>query len=487
MKNQTLKLYLGFAVALSVSIFLSGSSTVHAATYTFPVLGSSSYSNDFDAPRASGKHNAIDIIAKKGQKIVAATGGIIQYVEYPQRSTQGYMIVIQTSSGYRYYYIHLNNDTPGTDNGNGSPKFTFAPGVGPGSPVARGQLLGYVGDSGNAESTVPHLHFEVHNGNDTAINPFNSLRNAERISTPKTTPARNDEILPYGQTTIGLNVAVGDIDFDGTRDTVVGTGEKAIARVKIYSADKRKLADFYPFGSKDYQDGVDVAVGDVDGDGKLEIITAGRRPDGSRVAVFKYNSGSIQKYSEFLVYSGVRSIPRVTSEDINNDGTDEIITGTGIGQNPRANIFSGTGQRISKFSAFGDNFQGGIDVAVGDVSGTSDKEIIISRLSSGTSLIRVFSITGQLITQFYSHGSGHREGSRVSVANLIGGSSTKKEIIAVTQQADATAFVMDGSGTKLQELLFLEEWWKGYYDIAADSFGYKTVTGIDRRASVQKF
>ena len=86
----------------------------------FPVTGPASYSNDFDSPRSNGPHHATDIIAKKMQQIVSATDGTVTYVGYPQPSW-GYMISIKDGANYTYNYIHINNDMPGTDVGNGGP------------------------------------------------------------------------------------------------------------------------------------------------------------------------------------------------------------------------------------------------------------------------------------------------------------------------------------------------------------------------------
>ncbi|MFH1712358.1 MAG: M23 family metallopeptidase, partial [Patescibacteria group bacterium] len=92
--------------------------------------------------------------------------------------------------------------TPGTDDGNGGVENAYASGVRQGVRVNRGQLIGWVGDSGNAESIGSHLHFEIYNGG-TAINPYESLLAAQNASDHEPEP----EVL--GETSIDLDYDIG--------------------------------------------------------------------------------------------------------------------------------------------------------------------------------------------------------------------------------------------------------------------------------------
>ena len=163
---------------------------------TFPLRkGVATYSDTYWAARSGGRtHQATDLMARKMRKVFAAKGGTVCYMtgvgEKPP--SYGMMIVICGTDGRRYSYLHLNNDTPGTDNGRSLLRYAYAPNVRPGAVVKRGQFIGYVGDSGNAETTAPHLHFEISQptlsdrrirkpGLDpTRINPWRSLYRAER-------------------------------------------------------------------------------------------------------------------------------------------------------------------------------------------------------------------------------------------------------------------------------------------------------------------
>lgn len=160
-------------VYLLLALLLSAS-PVFARDITFPVIGSASYSNDYYAQRASGPHHATDIIGKKHQRLVAVVSGTITDVQHPE-PYWGYSVTIRDDAGYRYRYIHMNNDTPGTDNGAGGGMNAYAPDIREGNRVVKGQHIGYIGDSGNAENTVSHVHFEMFKPDGGVTNPYSSL------------------------------------------------------------------------------------------------------------------------------------------------------------------------------------------------------------------------------------------------------------------------------------------------------------------------
>jgi murein DD-endopeptidase MepM/ murein hydrolase activator NlpD len=143
----------------------------------YPVEGPSSYIDTFGACRGDGcsrSHMGADIFGEKLQPLIAANDGWITYLRRDASGTAGNGLAITDSDGWRYLYLHLNNDTPGTD----PPRWRFAPGIELGSKVFAGQLIGYLGDSGNAETTPPHLHFELRRPDGVTINPDTSLTSA---------------------------------------------------------------------------------------------------------------------------------------------------------------------------------------------------------------------------------------------------------------------------------------------------------------------
>src|SRR3954466_1156707 len=131
-------------------------------TLVFPVAGPTTYIDDFGQPRAGGTHQGNDLLATKKTPVVAVESGKIKF--WTTSASAGCMLYLYGASGTMYEYIHLNNDlTKGNDNkGKCVGGVSYAPGLVDGQHVAAGQLVGYLGDSGDANGIHPHLHFEVH-------------------------------------------------------------------------------------------------------------------------------------------------------------------------------------------------------------------------------------------------------------------------------------------------------------------------------------
>lgn len=152
---------------------------------TFPVDPARvRYSDDYHAPRTGHVHQATDIFGPKLLPVYAAMGGTVVKMPMVDDAT-GYRLRVEADDGRTYAYLHLNNDSPGTDDGLGTADQAYAPGVKLGGRVERGQHIGYMGDSGNAEETAVHLHFNIIDPLVTdpygkhAPNPYPSLKAAE--------------------------------------------------------------------------------------------------------------------------------------------------------------------------------------------------------------------------------------------------------------------------------------------------------------------
>jgi hypothetical protein len=106
---------------------------------------------------------------------LAVSDGIVVKVAQQVGTENCCWAIVEHGDGWQSYYIHLNNDRYGTDDGLG---FGARPDLTEGSAVRRGEVIGWVGDSGNAEETVDHLHFELRNPDGLAVDPRPSLEAA---------------------------------------------------------------------------------------------------------------------------------------------------------------------------------------------------------------------------------------------------------------------------------------------------------------------
>jgi hypothetical protein len=148
----------------------------------FPLEKRFSWTDTFGAARSGGRtHEGNDIMVPKMTPLLAVVGGNLDWMNLTGNlsSYDGrpyYNILLRGDDGNDYFYIHMNNDTPGTDDGAGGVRYAYAPGLTNGTHVTAGQLVGWAGDSGNAEDAGSHLHFELHlGGYKNPVDPYASL------------------------------------------------------------------------------------------------------------------------------------------------------------------------------------------------------------------------------------------------------------------------------------------------------------------------
>lgn len=152
------------AVAAILSLLLAlpaAASTTPPFEIFFPQEASvTEFDSSYGEQRSGGRqHNGTDLIADRMTEIYAVADGVVTYVGTNRLS--GRNLKIDHGDGWESYYVHLNNDNVGTDDGAAPWTLAVAPGVEEGMEVQAGQLIAWVGDSGNAEGTTPHTHFEL--------------------------------------------------------------------------------------------------------------------------------------------------------------------------------------------------------------------------------------------------------------------------------------------------------------------------------------
>jgi len=178
---------------------------------------------------------------------------------------------------------------------------------------------------------------------------------------------------PYGSFSGSFGIAAGDIDGNKKDEIITGAGVGGGPQVLIFDSNGKLISNFMAY-DKNFRGGVNVASGDIDGDGKAEIITGAGPGGGPHVRVFD-NKGNVK--ASFMAYdSNFRGGVNVAVGDVNGDGQNEIITGAGPGGGPQVRIFNGRGQVKTSFMAYDSNYHEGIFVAVSDINSDGVAEIL---------------------------------------------------------------------------------------------------------------
>ncbi len=184
---RTLRFALAFVVTMAVASFIvaappaAANEGVVLSCFPHGETDELVYDNTWGASRSGGRgHKGTDIMSPKGVEVRAVADGVVETLKSGPRS--GYYVRLVHDGGWESWYMHLNNDTPGTDDGRGGEATAYAAGLSVGDVVRAGQVIGYVGDSGNAEWTGSHTHFELHIDGQ-ATNPYPYLVAVEEQST----------------------------------------------------------------------------------------------------------------------------------------------------------------------------------------------------------------------------------------------------------------------------------------------------------------
>ncbi|MFH1191914.1 MAG: S8 family serine peptidase [bacterium] len=211
----------------------------------------------------------------------------------------------------------------------------------------------------------------------------------------------------------GVNIAAGDVDGDGVQEVVVAKRD-GDSKVRIYDFSGNLEYEFFAYGDS-FKGGVNLTLGDLDGNRVDEIIAGTGKGGGPQIRVFN-NKGRI--LSQFFAYSeSFHGGVNVTAADIDGNGISEIIAGAGKGGRSQIRVFDKDGNAKNNFLAYPENFFGGVNVSAGDINGDGKDEIITAPLSGGDPHIKIFNKYGELVSHFFAYEDNFHGGVNIATAD----------------------------------------------------------------------
>lgn len=185
---------------------------------------------------------------------------------------------------------------------------------------------------------------------------------------------------PFDSTFKGdVSLAVADLDNDGNQEIVVGAGKGGGPLVRIFNKDGRLLTGGFFAYDRNFRGGVNVAVIDLNGDGTKEIITGAGVGGGPQVRIFNKDGKVLGGF--FAYDKNARNGVTITVGNVDGGNEKEIITGTGPGSVPQVRVWNKSGKLVSEFLAFDRTMTSGITVSSADINSDGLAEILAGSIT----------------------------------------------------------------------------------------------------------
>ncbi|MEY2472150.1 MAG: hypothetical protein QOK28_1479 [Actinomycetota bacterium] len=235
--------------------------------------------------------------------------------------------------------------------------------------------------------------------------------------------------------TPGARVASGDVDGDLQPDIVVGTGQGVASQVSVFGLDGTWKFSFSPYGG--FPGGVNVGVGDVDGDNVDEIVTAADAGGGPHVIVWDWVAkgappapdsgaaadGSVQaKYGWYAYDANFHGGVNISVADVVGSARADVVTAPGAGGGPHVRIWDlGSGAPVENagWMAYAPSFTGGVRVSAGEIDGA--RAVVTGPGAGGGPHVRLFNTSGGVTHEFMAYDTAYHGGVNVLLSTAQGG------------------------------------------------------------------
>jgi hypothetical protein len=287
---------------------------------------------------------------------------------------------------------------------------------------------------------------------------------------------------PFGNDGVLLAVAAGDLAGDARAELVAAALTPAGAQVKVLDPGTgATLASLFPFGNAALSSiALAVAVADVDGDGRREAIAAASTLEGTRVQAIGLDGTTVASF--YALEPGLAPGPSLAAGDLDGDGKAEIVLGTGPTMAPPAPapgpaqvvaVYDRTGRALGRFPAFAGRFQGAVHVATADVTGSPRPEIVTAPGQGIPAEIGVYGDEwrpdrerGNRVASFLAFEPTFLGGASIAVGDVRGDS--RSEIVAGAGPGRAAEVrVFDPRSRRLSSFLAFGEPYAGGISVAA--------------------
>lgn len=266
------------------------------------------------------------------------------------------------------------------------------------------------------------------------------------------------QFFAYDQTfKEGVSFAIADVDSDGEKEIVTVPAKNGSANVKVFAMNGTQEASWnaYPAG---FTMGALVAVADLDGDGKTEVVTA--PADGSaQIRIFNSTGTPVGQFDYHdTLRTGAASLNLV---DMDADGVREIVVTPRAGGN-EVRVLDPAGKVKTKFYAYAAEFQGGSRLAIGDMDGDGEKEFVALPNSNGSAQVRVFDNDGKVLSQFFAYPpESTRNGVFRATVGDLDGDGSAEIVFGAGKDLGPNIRVFNRNGKVLSQFMALHSLFRG--------------------------
>lgn len=214
----------------------------------------------------------------------------------------------------------------------------------------------------------------------------------------------------------GMNLTVSDVNRDDKEDLIVApysyATRKTAVKIYIYNVNKKKfqlLKSFYPYAKKKFVGGMEIKISDVDGDKQNELVVVPRTHFTPLLKIYQYNLSKrkiISLGKHYVFAKNYQNGINLAVGDVNNDGKDEMVVSPNSGYKPQVRVLSYKSKKkleAKNITPYAKSYSEGIEVMLADVNDNGLEEIVVAP-KAGSAAIKIYRASGKkakLLKSFY--------------------------------------------------------------------------------------